>query len=504
MARGRRPNKVNDQYGRELYYHDGNTTIRVQEDKANNTYILIKNGKKVRSNTSIQEISDLYFQHVYEDRNIKIESEPRNVNIDSIETIKESVEQPRIVKILIDDDGTTAQDVYDVPEREIILRFMEILDKDPYKVATISKRPIFAKLDSIDLDFHIKHISDVNITLKELLDCYINLIEQDKTKKAKNRKKAISNATKWWAEFIEIINEQSERKLTYLREIDKTHIIYYINEIVNVATDKDYKQKCKWLSPVQKSALKPPYPKKTWLRHRKGMIISILQNYIDEHFLKSTQTEYKLIQHVLSYLRSSKKLKKHAKKPKPKPQAIPVETFQKLYTHAPALRWKVFLTLALNCALTFEEISDIRKDEMNIDKGELIQDRAKTEVFRSSKLDKLTCKLLKEYDNAYNSTNKSKYFFLNQDNNKLNANTCSQLFFELRKRTGISKSIKFKNIRKGVATIATQKGCNQIQIDLLMGHQLKGDLGAYVENCIETVKPACNAVCKKYFKGLKP
>ena len=36
-----------------------------------------------------------------------------------------------------------------------------------------------------------------------------------------------------------------------------------------------------------------------------------------------------------------------------------------------------------------------------------------------------------------------------------------------------------------------------------MGHALGGELSDYVENCIETVSPACNAVTEKYFKGIK-
>ena len=70
--------------------------------------------------------------------------------------------------------------------------------------------------------------------------------------------------------------------------------------------------------------------------------------------------------------------------------------------------------------------------------------------------------------------------------------------------TEINESVKFKNIRKSMMTVAAEEGCNQIQIDLVSGHSLKGSDPHYIVNAKETVKNACLTVCKKYFKGLKP
>ena len=91
---------------------------------------------------------------------------------------------------------------------------------------------------------------------------------------------------------------------------------------------------------------------------------------------------------------------------------------------------------------------------------------------------------------------------MNKDGNRLSPQTLRELFSDLREKAGVDESIKFKSIRKSMLTVVAEDGCNQIQIDLVSGHSLKGTDSHYIANASKTVKNACLTVCDKYFKDL--
>ena len=486
---------------RLLYYTDGNDTIRVSEDKTNKLYVLFHNKKRMLAKKDLADIAEEFFKVVDREKFETVHIAERPISIVSEEEILKGLGGEKEIEITVDTSGNvTASDIIQLTPKEICRLFADIYAKDPLKAETLSGIPYLAKLSTMDLNFHIKK-SDV--TLDDLLNCYINRVEKDGARKEKNKKRHIRDATKWWKEFRSIINKKEGHTVKLLSNVKKEHITKYIDEICAVASQPSYKHKCSWLSALQKRTIKPPYPKKTWARQRKSRIITILTDYIDENHLDSTEFEYSLIDNILTLIRNSKKLKKIAVKPKAKPQAIDVETFHKLY-NASNLRWKAYHAFAVNCGFTFEELSDLEKTDLNLEKCELIQNRPKTEEFRAAKLHSLTCTLLKEYHDKYNQNNNTLYFFVSKNGKKLNAGSCQDYFRNyIRTTAGVDSSVTFKRLRKCSATIATQKGCSEVQIRLLMGQTLGGELGAYIENCIETVEPACKAVTEKYFEGLQ-
>ena len=457
---------------RLLYYTDGKDTIRVSEDKTNNLYVLFHNKKRLLARKELSDMSDEFFKVVDREKFETVEVAQRKISMASDEEITKGLSPDRNVKLIIDEDGSvTASDIIQLTPKEICNLFADIYRKDPLKAEVLSGIPQLSKLSTLDFKFHIKK-SDV--TLDDLLNCYINRIEQDGTMKEKNKIRYIRDAQNWWGEFTAIIRIKSGSKNNLLSDVTKEQIIKYINEICAVASQPNYKDKCSWLSENQKRTIKAPYPKKTWIRKRKDTITTILMNYIEEKYLDSNNYEYKLIDDVLSIIKSSKKLKKIAVKPKQKPKAVNVETFHKLFNTS-NLRWKSYHALSVNCGFTFEELSDLEKQDVNLDRGEIIQNRPKTGELRCSKLHSLACKLLSEYNEKYNHNNNSPYFFLGRSNEKLNADSCRDYFRELRKEAGIDSKIKFKNFRKCAPTVATQKGCSSIQIRLLMLGLSKND-----------------------------
>jgi site-specific recombinase XerD len=378
---------------------------------------------------------------------------------------------------------------YELPIEESIHIFLELLKQDKYKVASIAKMPIFAKLDEIDPSIFKNNIT---ITLNDVLDAYKNRIKKPTSSKSKKE------AEDWINEFIEIIKFKTGKKPTLITDFTKNNVIAYRDEIYQVATIKDYKYKCKWLTDTQIKYLDfyKRYPKKKWYRDRVSKLHTLFNNYLEVNML-SDEPEALIVKTILDRLKNIQ----HFGKQKPHPKVVEVEDFQKLYK-AGNIQWKCFFACAINFSFTFIDLCNLKKTELSLDKCFMEKDREKTDEYRCAYLHSLTVRLLRKYSQE-DKQNNTDYFFINKDGNQLNPQTLRDLFVDLRKKAGIDESIKFKQLRKSALTVATEKGCNQAQIDLLSGHSLKGVDTHYIANAKDTVKNACLSVSQKYFKGLR-
>lgn len=513
---GRHFKPIKDENGRPLVAVIGNHTIRVGEDKTNKRYVLFRDKKVLLRRKKLSDITEEFDKLVNKDNLIRIPTEELKKSkthslrfhkkyrlkgdkfevqelseAEEQELIKRYKENPNdeIFKKYIYMKGNITSPKYEIPSEVVIKSFMEMLKQDKYKTASIAKMPILAKLDEIDPSVFKNNIT---ITLTDILETYKHRIKKPTSPKSRKE------ATDWLNEFIEIIRLKTGKKPSLITDFTKDNIITYRDEIYQVATIEDYKYKCKWLSEKQIKYLDyhKRYPKKKWYRDRVSKLHALFNNYLDVNML-SDEPEALIINSILERLRSIQ----HFGKQKPRPKIVEIDDFQKLYK-AGDLRWKCFLTCAINFSFSFIDLCNLKKADVVLDKQYMEKDREKTEEYRCAYLHNLTVKLLKKYSDTH-TDNKTEYFFVNKYGNQLKSQTLRDLFVDLRNKAGVDPSVKFKQLRKSALTVAAEQGCSQIQIDLLSGHTLKGADPHYIANAKDTVKNACLTVCKKYFKGIR-
>ena len=510
---GRKAKPIKDADGRTLIAHIGNHSIRVGKDKTNNRYVLFKDKQVLLRRRKLSDITEEFDKYVSKDNLITIpseqlkEAEKSEYKVHKRWTIegdrlvfheiskKEQEEmQRRYLKNPNDPvlwqylRGRVISKEQQLPIETVVKLFMGLLRKDKYKVASIARMPILAKLDEIDPSVFKNNIT---ITLDDILNAYLDRVKEPPSEKSRRE------ASDWLAEFVEIIRLKTGNKPRLVVDIGKDTIIKYSDELYRVATQPQYKFKCKWLSQIQVTFLEryKKYPKKKWYRDRISKLHTLFNNYIAVNML-SDEPEALVIKTLLERLRNVQ----HFGKPKPRPKIMEVEDFQKLYKTAD-LRWKCFLACAINFSFTLIDISNLEKSELSLDNKFMEKDREKNDEYRCAYLHSLTIHLLKKYIKQYGGNN-TQFFFVNEDGNQLNAQTLRGTFATLRSKAGVDESVKFKQIRKSMLTVAAEQGCNQIQIDLVSGHSLKGSDPHYIVNSKETVKNACLAVCRRYFQDL--
>jgi integrase len=482
---GRKPKIVTYQ-GKPLCSNNG-TVIRVSFDKTNKVYWLYKDGKRIISKKEKQDIAAEYYFLADKYNTVEVNDIEVETTADLIEEALDDLGDVE-PEITINEDGTvSAKAIHILPPQIIVNEFLKLLQANKYKVAAMANLPILADLDKIEPSIFKKS----KIPLSDILAAYNDRIKEPLTPKSKRE------AKNWLNEFIEIVRLRMGKKPTCIDDFTKENIIAYSNEIYQVATKKNYRYKCKWLSDVQIKYLDmyKQMPKKKWYRDRISKLSTLFNNYLKINML-SDEPEAAIIKTIIDRLKSVQQFGR----PKPRPKIMKIEDFQKLYK-AGDLRWKCFLACAVNFSFTFIDICDIEKTDLHLDDNFMEMRREKTDEYRCAYLHSLTVKLLKQYS-SNDKNNDTDYFFINKNGKPLNADTLRSLFVDFRKRADIDNTIKFKQLRKSVLTVAAKEGCNQIQIDLLSGHSLKGTDPHYIANSKDTVKNACLAVCKNYFKGL--
>ena len=451
---GRKPNLIKDENGRALIAHIGNHAIRVGKDKTNNKYVLFKDSERLLGRKQLRDITEEFDKLVSKDNLITIPPEKlktvesktflvhKRISIqgDNIffheisdaerKELEERYEKNPNDKIFINYlCGRHVGKDQKLPIEAVIKLFVDLLKKDKYKVASIAKMPILAKLDEIDPSIFRNSIT---ITLDDILDAYINRVKDQLSSKSKK------DADNWLNELKKIIKFKTGKKIQYISEFSKDNILKYSEEIYRVSANSEYKYKCKWLSPIQIAFLdrNNKYPKKKWYRDRVSMLITLFNNYLKVNML-SDEPEALIIKVIMDRLRNIQ----HFGKQKPRPKKMDIEDLQKLFK-AGDLRWKCFLALAINCSYTLIDICNLRKSDLFVDKKYIEKDREKTDEYRCAYLHDLTIKLLKKYF-ALNTDNNTDFVFINRNGNQLNAQTLRDLFSDLRIKAGVDKNVKF-------------------------------------------------------------
>ncbi len=529
-----RSSKEVEYNGVKLYFSDGTNVVRVSMEANSGLYVLWKNKERICRKKSISDVANKFYSLVNQNDKVihytnkpfdmELVKHPSTITIYDgnkektvpfrFNTLRELEDSGKEINkdFVINLTGTDKGVKYSVElEVELICKlFREIYDKDPLKASRLSGIPNLDKLHSLDLDYHTQNYlepQEVKTTFDAILNCYKTKIDNDSDIIPRNKIKNKTDAANWWTELISITEIKAKKKLLHISQMEKEYIIFYINEIAKVSSDKDYKNKCSWLTSEQKKKIVGKFPKRTWVRHRKGKIAAIFNSYISENYLEPENPERKEIERILATFRSSDKLKKVSRKSNPTPDIIEVEDFQALYASATNLRWKCILALGINAGYTFSEIAELKKQEIDIERGEIKQIRPKVagqEIWRFAKLHPLTIALMKEYNAANNADNKTDFFFLNKDGSVLNPQTLRDLFFALRKKAKVPSNIKFKYLRKCGSTVAFEQGCSSEQVDLFLGHSSKLGVNAhYLRNGVKLVTPVCDAVTKLYFQDIE-
>lgn len=176
------------------------------------------------------------------------------------------------------------------------------------------------------------------------------------------------------------------------------------------------------------------------------------------------------------------------------PQPISREHFHRLL-HAGGEPWRSWLLLALNLAMTFEDLCELRWADFDMDKGTYAAIRVKTRrdrIPRAGVLWKETIEALQDL------ARRSQYVFTSTHGTRYNKNSRVNLFGKLRKKAGLPDTIKMNQIRDGAYTTAARATTDERWARVLAGHRAPGLQDAYVLRNPEAVRPACDAVHKAY------
>ncbi len=317
---GRHFKPIKDKNKRTLVAHIGNHTIRVGEDIANKRYVLFKDTNVILRRKHLTDITEEFDKLVSKDNLITIPSNQlKEIKSKTFNVHKRfSIEGGYIVFHKISDEekeeleqryrknpndpilkqylrGTVKSKEQQLPIEAIVKLFMGLLKKDKYKVASIAKMPILAKLDEIDPSVFK---NDIAITLDDILNTFLDRVKDPPTEK--NRREA----TDWLTEFIEITRLKSGKKPKLITDINKSIILKYSDELYKVATLPKYKYNCKWLSQMQIRFLGryKKYPKKKWYRDRISKLHNLFNNYITVNML-SDEPEALVIKTILERLK---------------------------------------------------------------------------------------------------------------------------------------------------------------------------------------------------------
>ena len=159
--------------------------------------------------------------------------------------------------------------------------------------------------------------------------------------------------------------------------------------------------------------------------------------------------------------------KRKARKSSPKP--MKPEQFRTLLAQAETESAEVYgmLIAAANFAMHGSEAADLRWDEIDLDKGELYNERTKTYVGRSAIVWDETSEALK----AIKRTNE--YVFPNGDGLPMTINKVNRIIRKLRKAAKLPDTVVFDGIRDMSRTAMGAE--NRVAIAWVMGHSLGED-----------------------------
>lgn len=181
----------------------------------------------------------------------------------------------------------------------------------------------------------------------------------------------------------------------------------------------------------------------------------------------------------------------------PNPEPITREHFKMLLDAADD-RWKAILLLALNCAYYPVDIRTFPVAALNLEKGWIIFDRAKTDqTTRVSCLWKRTIDAIRAYHS--DAGHDSEMLFPSQKGSQYSDQGFRHAWHDFRETTGVPKTVEFASLRDGAYTAAIQGGASETVAKILAGHKIGGMSDAYIKANPAIVKPATDAIEAEYF-----
>lgn len=170
-------------------------------------------------------------------------------------------------------------------------------------------------------------------------------------------------------------------------------------------------------------------------------------------------------------------------------------------------KWTAILLLALNMAGYPVDVAVLKKEDVDLEAGTLINRRTKTRVPRIAILWARTITAIRDYQKA--EPHDSDYLFLSRENGKYHPNHIGRNFRRIRanaKRqdgTAVPATVEFAHIRDGAQTAAIQGGADPVHTDFLLGHKT-GIRDDYLLRRPDMVADACAAVERYYFPSDEP
>lgn len=482
------------------------SSATLKSGKKVGAYLLWKNNKKIKTKRQLKDIAIEFYTITAESNSMielpsviptkeisttSISTTPNTGNIpkqieggySTDDGIVEVVSKPkRVTKEQIEWEDTETRQKQAITPEFVVTEFMKLLSKDKHQVAALANTPAFANLE----DYMIPH-KTVSYTIEQLIQAY-------REKTPEPTPEALRNAESYFNEFVTICGIHLQKKVKTIDQITGEAVQYYKQQIHKVATNAKYLPN--WLTPTQKTKLKQSttLPRHYWHKHRIQTTKEVLNNAVDVLIHDPNSPALRQFDNLKFWLEKISTLKKVKKVP----SIVSVEDFNKLIK-ASDLKWECMLRLMLNCAFTLIDITNLRKEDINLKKGELIKNREKeVSPLRYAKLHPTTLKVLKQY--MKENPNDTEFIFVGEKNQQLKVPTTRVSFNRLKKRAGVAEAVQAKYLRKTAATTATNyAGITEIHIKLLMG-QSCNILDHYLNKAMKIVGDACIYVCDQYFK----
>ena len=287
------------------------------------------------------------------------------------------------------------------------------------------------------LNLPIEIVGSVKLTKSVSLERIGDLFFQRKELSGKT-KRYLRESKVYWKEFISYSGARRARDVT-IEAVDT-----YQDRIREIANRKKWKgssinNRFSLVKGVFKAALK------------------YLQNHaeIDE------------VKNVRDYLNRLEGVKKS----KFEPQPVSKEDYRRFLDNERSPTYKALLLVALNCAMRQANLVEIRKKHIDLKRKVLQMPRPKTGVIRSAVLWDRTVLAIREMQKSV--PNRTDHLFISEKGGPLSRKTVEDWFRRRRTQLGISKKVKFEQLRDSASTIPIWAGvAKPHEITVLLGHLL--------------------------------
>lgn len=157
--------------------------------------------------------------------------------------------------------------------------------------------------------------------------------------------------------------------------------------------------------------------------------------------------------------------------------------------------WRAWLLLALNLAMTVEDLVQLKWSDFDLEAGTYTAIRYKTRRKRIPRAGVLWAETMEAMEKL---RRRSEHVFTSTHGTAYSKNSRVILFAKLRKKAGLPDTVKMNQIRDGAYTTAARATTDERWARVLAGHRAPGLQDNYVLRNPEAVRPACEAVYKAY------